>query len=164
MGSLDAPTQQTYKPAEFFSTALGRRPLQYQVLELTAAVVTRVVLSESLSLQCGTSFGSTLHGYTCQASPSATHDPGDPKEACMRCGPEARNWRGYDHTITSSIPWEQRPYCDWNVSFRGAFKNHLVLPSKNDYSSPDHTQAVALFRDPRRRLVSGWNDNKCGGA
>ena len=78
----------------------------------------------------------------------------------MRCGTDARNWRGYDHTITSSIPYEQRPYCDWNISFQGAFKNHLVLPLRNDYSSPDHTQAVALFRDPRRRLVSGWNDNK----
>lgn len=110
--------------------------------------------------KCGTSFGSTLHGYTCQASPSASHDPGNPAEACMRCGTDARNWRGYDHTITSSIPYEQRPYCDWNISFQGAFKNHLVLPLRNDYSSPDHTQAVALFRDPRRRLVSGWNDNK----
>eukprot|EP00040_Diaphanoeca_grandis_P008215 m.44371 g.44371 ORF g.44371 m.44371 type:complete len:476 (+) comp19664_c0_seq3:2115-3542(+) len=110
--------------------------------------------------KCGTSFGVTLHGYTCQSDPSPKVNPSKPGEECNRCGLEAQNWRGFDHTIKPSIQWETRPYCDWNITFEGAFKNHIVLPSTNDYSSPSHSQAVALFRDPRRRLLSGWNDNK----
>ena len=113
--------------------------------------------------KCGTSFGSTLHGYSCTATPTTTAIPrdGDPVgEVCQRCGVDAGGWRGYDHTIVSSIPFGQRPFCDWNVTFHGAFKNHYVLPPRNDFSSVDHVQAVGLFRDPRRRLVSGWNDNK----
>ena len=109
--------------------------------------------------KCGTSFGSTLHGYSCTDTPTPTaipRDGGPDLEVCQRCGANAGAWRGYDHTIVSSIPFGQRPYCDWNVSFHGAFKNHYVLPPRNDFSSADHVQAVGLFRDPRRRLVSGW--------
>eukprot|EP00041_Stephanoeca_diplocostata_P006198 m.78189 g.78189 ORF g.78189 m.78189 type:complete len:507 (+) comp16222_c0_seq3:242-1762(+) len=110
--------------------------------------------------KCGTSFGSTLHGFMCQEEPSNSTDPLPPHGPCLRCGPDAQHWRGYDHTISNRIPFEQRPYCDWSTPFYGAFKNHYALPPDNDFSSPSHVNAVALFRDPRRRLLSGWNDNK----
>jgi len=110
--------------------------------------------------KCGTSFGATLHGYTCTATPTPQANPADPSETCVRCGPDGARWRGFDHTILSSIPFDRRPYCDWNVSFKGAFKNHIVLAATNDFTRAGEPRAVALFRDPRRRLVSGWNDNK----
>jgi hypothetical protein len=69
--------------------------------------------------KCGTSFGAALHGYTCTSTPTSNIDPANPKGGtCERCGVDAKKWRGYDHTITKSIPFEQRPYCDWNVSFQ----------------------------------------------
>ena len=49
-----------------------------------------------------------------------------------------------------------RPYCDWNVTYTGAIKNHFAL----DINWKDTYFPIALFRDPRRRLISGWNDNK----
>jgi hypothetical protein len=55
---------------------------------------------------------------------------------------------------------ESQMYVRRVIPVQGAFKNHLVLAASNDFTQPGQPRAVGLFRDPRRRLVSGWNDNK----
>lgn len=99
--------------------------------------------------KCGTSFGSTLHGYLCQKDPSPPTDPFDKKKKyrdrdiqteCAWCGNakdtfeidgvtvfKGRGWRGYDPVLEKSIPWDEKPFCDWNVTYTGAIKNHFAL-------------------------------------
>ena len=49
------------------------------------------------------------------------------------------------------------PYCDPKVSWQGALQSHFVLPrDMTGYKAA----IVGNFRDPRRRLVSAFNDNK----
>jgi len=58
------------------------------------------------------------------------------------------------------IPFEKEPKCDWQVRFdhNNVFSNHFPLPGNLERRGP--LSPVALFRDPRRRLVSAWNNNK----
>lgn len=54
------------------------------------------------------------------------------------------------------------PYCNWNQTLsreKYYFQNHWPSEFR---PGAIHSQRLALFRDPRRRLVSAWNSHKHG--
>jgi hypothetical protein len=106
--------------------------------------------------KCGTSFGSALVGIVCQSTPSAYVHPTAPGQKCTYCGrgPGKTPVHHWDYEIKKLIPFEELPYCNWNVSGAHSYTNHLLA------NFDRYQDRVGLFRDPRKRLVSSWNDNK----
>lgn len=122
--------------------------------------------------KCGTSFGAVIYGYVCQydmssftAPPNATN----PNANCTYCGRRGKHSTKptiWDPHLRKLIPFEDArgqtgmKFCDWSVPVpRFPFTNHF--PHKWDWVKHDFDDAaVALFRDPRRRAVSAWNNNK----
>lgn len=48
-------------------------------------------------------------------------------------------------------------YCDWSQRPHPPYSNHFPLRYKLERETTD---VLTLFRDPRKRLVSAWNNNK----
>eukprot|EP00041_Stephanoeca_diplocostata_P023968 m.599112 g.599112 ORF g.599112 m.599112 type:complete len:469 (+) comp22423_c0_seq35:254-1660(+) len=110
--------------------------------------------------KCGSSFGAVLHGLVCQADPSPPMSPytGEP---CDYCGAAATKGPRWDSILHPVIDFDALPYCNWNVTTstpRANFRNHVPLPLNKD--PMQKWMNVGLFRDPRKRLVSGWNHDK----
>eukprot|EP00040_Diaphanoeca_grandis_P006728 m.38441 g.38441 ORF g.38441 m.38441 type:complete len:456 (+) comp17917_c0_seq1:220-1587(+) len=108
----------------------------------------------------GTSFGSMLYGLVCQAEWSSPTSPytGEP---CDYCGAKAKQGIKWDTVLHPVIDFSAFPYCNWNITTstpRANFRNHVPLPL--DHRPQQNWWTMGLFRDPRRRLVSGWNDGK----
>ena len=107
--------------------------------------------------KAGTTFATTLYGYLCTARNAS--GPPALNAVCSWCGTAGKQNHGglqWDPKTWPIIPFEAEPYCDWNISLnpRRVFSNHFSVPRENAGS------LVALFRDPRKRLVSAWNNNK----
>jgi hypothetical protein len=67
----------------------------------------------------------------------------------------------WDAVLYNVIDWEALPYCNWNVTTstpRANYRNHVPLPL--DHRAMQDWEVMGLFREPRRRLVSGWNHDK----
>eukprot|EP00051_Salpingoeca_urceolata_P007793 m.100609 g.100609 ORF g.100609 m.100609 type:complete len:352 (-) comp15408_c0_seq3:115-1170(-) len=107
--------------------------------------------------KCGTSFGLTLHNYGCvdrQSSTIRERKFRNDEAECV-CGMRHR----WDPTIAKIIDLQRYKYCSDEVRLSGGwFKNHIPPPreSYNEYKG----QLVGLFRDPRKRLLSGYNHGK----
>ena len=130
--------------------------------------------------KCGTSFGAVLHGYLCQMNDAPYENPNAPIQpgqhaVCDYCGDrkgEGKHLGGgswWDPKLRNLIPFSNKfwkkhrhrwheyyaPYCDWTQTPNPPYSNHFPLspkPTKND--------VMVLLREPRKRLVSSWNNNK----
>jgi len=125
--------------------------------------------------KCGTSFGAVMHGYLCSNITAPYKHPTDDTRVCNYCGdrkgegkhlgngmwwdPKLRNlipfsnkfWKGHRHR------WHEHyaPFCDWSQTPNPPYSNHFALSSR-----PTKNDVMILFREPRKRLVSSWNNNK----
>eukprot|EP00050_Salpingoeca_kvevrii_P015525 m.47642 g.47642 ORF g.47642 m.47642 type:complete len:440 (+) comp6369_c0_seq2:83-1402(+) len=118
--------------------------------------------------KCGSSFGALIHAYACTGeldesepnpelpSSAELHDRNRPVlyHGCY-CG--ARQL--WDNTLWKQINWGEK-YCYKDIHINGQLLSHNIL-----WRSPAQFQQlagsfVAMFRDPRRRLASGWNAGK----
>eukprot|EP00039_Didymoeca_costata_P003164 m.65665 g.65665 ORF g.65665 m.65665 type:complete len:294 (+) comp11750_c1_seq2:176-1057(+) len=125
--------------------------------------------------KCGTSFGAVIHGYICSWEPAPYTNPDDASRNCTYCGdrpgegkhlgngqwwdPKLRNlipfsnkpWRGHTHRWADFYA----PYCDWTQTPKPPYSNHFGMNGRSL-----NNDVLVLFREPRRRLVSSWNNNK----
>jgi hypothetical protein len=122
--------------------------------------------------KCGTSFGAVLYGYLCQyeespfTAPSSAVNPGANCTYCGRRGKNANKPTLWDPLLRRLIPFDDErghtgmKHCDWSVPVpHFPFTNHFGHAW--DWNGKQYLDAaVALFRDPRRRAVSAWNNNK----
>lgn len=98
----------------------------------------------------------------CQKAPSPRISPVT-GELCDYCGngPD-RNRDRWDQALWNLIDFGSLPYCNWNVTTstpKANFRNHVPLYLDNRPST-EGWMVVSTFRDPRQRLVSGWNHDK----
>lgn len=126
--------------------------------------------------KCGTSFGATVYGYLCGATETPYTNPADPTENCTYCGEQAKGLnRGlyWDPKLRNMIPFSNMirrdgtrhrfykyhaPYCDWTQSPHPPYSNHFPLSDRANKQGT--TAAVTMLREPRKRLVSAWNNDK----
>jgi len=126
--------------------------------------------------KCGTSFGATIYGYLCTAEETPHVNPSDQSTNCTHCGEVAKNRnRGlyWDPKLRNMIPFSNlirrdgtrhrfhkyhAPYCDWSQRPHPPYSNHFALSARPDRRQK--TAALTMLRDPRRRLVSAWNNDK----
>lgn len=122
--------------------------------------------------KCGTSFGAVLYGYLCQYNKSAFVAPNSaqtPGANCTYCGRRGKNSNKptiWDPHLRKLIPFDDErghigmKFCDWSVPVpHFPFTNHFAHAW--NWEQKQYKDApVALFRDPRRRAVSAWNNNK----
>lgn len=112
--------------------------------------------------KCGTTFATTMYNYLCTAEKMPQISPTTGIN-CTYCGEVGKHSHGdlqWDPKTWPILPFEQQPRCDFAVEFdhRNVFSNHFPLPL--DAERTEGVGPVALFRDPRKRLVSAWNNNK----
>eukprot|EP00051_Salpingoeca_urceolata_P007043 m.93415 g.93415 ORF g.93415 m.93415 type:complete len:402 (-) comp15092_c0_seq1:172-1377(-) len=119
--------------------------------------------------KCGSSFATVMHQYGCQADPNSNSTNSTPltqlqlrqfiqstwnsNEKCP-CGVPSR----WDQTVRQLIDWRHnqcRTDADISTSH---FQNHLTFWKKN--FDTFERRLVGMFRDPRRRLLSAYNDQK----
>eukprot|EP00729_Bicosta_minor_P004787 gene4787-12527_t len=133
--------------------------------------------------KCGTSFGAVVYGYACQSNTSPHEAPASTSmfadtnkhnlvkaDVCDYCGekavtqnkptlwdPQLRKQLPFRHTTPEHPPLK---YCDWSVPPPWfPMSNHF--PHTWNWETKNYRRApIALFRDPRRRIVSAWNNNK----
>lgn len=122
--------------------------------------------------KCGTSFGAVIYGYLCQqeeapyVSPATGRNPGAECTYCGRKGKNSVKPTIWDPHLRKLIPFTSTPekpgleYCDWSVPVpHFPFTNHFAMTW--DWKKKNYLDApIALFRDPRKRVVSAWNNNK----
>lgn len=111
--------------------------------------------------KAGTTFATTMYSYLCTSTPTPQISPKGIN--CTYCGVQGKTAHGglqWDPKSYPILPFEQEPYCDWDVEFdhNNVFSNHFPLPGME--SKISSLSPIALFRDPRKRLVSAWNNNK----
>ena len=96
--------------------------------------------------KCGTSFGSTLHGYLCQKEPSAEQDPyetgkkfgdRDIQSECAWCGDEGKTFQINGVTVKKGKGWRGCVYSRSNRRNRSC-----SLPA---YFDPRVTQQTSVF-------------------
>lgn len=98
--------------------------------------------------KCGSSFGSVLHSYGCTQGQLPGLSEEDTKQ-CI-CSDKGK----WDPSLRPTINWDSQ-FCHPGVDLRaGLMLNHFT------YKKEDTPNIVAMFRDPRRRLVSAYNDQK----
>eukprot|EP00038_Savillea_parva_P031995 m.92710 g.92710 ORF g.92710 m.92710 type:complete len:479 (-) comp9970_c0_seq2:479-1915(-) len=140
---------------ELIAKGVGQRPLRALPMHLPQHKLHWLHIPK-----CGSSFGAVLYGLVCQAEPSPDVSPytGEP---CDYCGPRAKGSQRWDAVLYGVIDWAALPYCNWNVTTstpRANYRNHVPLPL--DHRAMRDWEVMGLFREPRRRLVSGWNHDK----
>ena len=135
--------------------------------------------------KAGTSWGAVIHGYLCQIEPAPYANP-NPRQGsekgyqnCTYCGDRKGegkhlgNGQWWDPKLRNLIPFSNKywkgkrhrnweyyaPYCDWTQTPYPPYSNHFTLgnPLRNWKTVND---VLVLFREPRKRLVSSWNNNK----
>ena len=125
--------------------------------------------------KAGTSMGAMIYGYVCSRSATPYTNP-ETGINCTYCGEEGKGLnRGlyWDPKLRNMIPFSNKvrkdgtthrfaewyaPYCDWSQTPHPPYSNHFPLSWNMD--KQPKTAVVALFRDPRKRLVSAWNNDK----
>jgi hypothetical protein len=126
--------------------------------------------------KCGTSFGATIYGYLCVATETPHTNPADTTVNCTYCGEVGKGLnRGlyWDPKLRNMIPFSNllrrdgsqhrfskyhAPYCDWSQRPHPPYSNHFAL--SNHEKDVGKTAVLTMLRDPRRRLVSAWNNDK----
>lgn len=126
--------------------------------------------------KCGTSFGATIYGYLCSPHPTPFSHPSKAGVNCNYCGEKAKGLqRGlyWDPKLRNMIPFSNRqrkdgsqhrfadyyaPFCDWDQTPYPPYSNHFAFSLEKRWGRK--TDVVAMFRDPRKRLVSAWNNDK----
>jgi hypothetical protein len=135
--------------------------------------------------KCGTSFGAVVYGYVCQSDETPMNAPPSAQqfvktnlnnlvkaETCDYCGLKAVTQGKptlWDPNLRKQLPFRDSShpdappplkYCDWDVPPPWfPMSNHF--PHAWNWEAKDYSRApVALFRDPRKRIVSAWNNNK----
>jgi hypothetical protein len=108
----------------------------------------------------GTSFAATLYGYLCTSEPNPKVSVKTGKNCtwCGLVGKTNHNTMQWDPKSWPLLPFDDEPYCDHSIAFDPGriFSNHYSVPVKTE----GRGSLIGLFRDPRQRLVSAWNNNK----
>jgi hypothetical protein len=133
--------------------------------------------------KCGTSFGAVVYGYACQSDESPHNAPPSTAafaatnkfnlvkaETCDYCGEKAVTQNKptlWDPQLRKQLPFKHPTaahpalkYCDWDVPPPWFPMSNHFPHAWNFELKGYHRAPVALFRDPRRRLTSAWNNNK----
>lgn len=105
--------------------------------------------------KCGSSFGILLHNYGCVNYEPSTEIAKSIQNYCT-CNDQSK----WDVTLHEHIPWHLDPYCTPQVNLNhGHMLGHRPLWTGDLYFEYRNS-FVTMFRDPRRRLVSAYNDQK----